>query len=1184
MTNSDPNMRLLRARHFLQDPLVSNLHAQAHARAILRQLGRPAEDWPHFRPDLDERLHHVAHHLLWSALQLIGAGRSIHDVRPLLVAAAESWEFISADPEYDAPIRVEQAVNATFAYYLAGHYARSFVLLREAIPEATALPPILGLLVSVFRKQLREARRITSGYFAASEMSDERIAEELERGRVSHDEAYHRILLTLATRAVSHYLEFPKSGDPSLLERGIAVLDDAILIARELRFADWWWWLYCLRFLFREFGDASPWALLGPSLGGGEGKPLVERYIRAGLRCQPPILELWPSQAAALPAVNDADRRDFCLKMPTSAGKTRIAELAILRFLVDYQREPQAKCIYLAPFRSLAVEVEGALRRSLSSLGVEVSQIYGGFEITPADVASLDQYRVLIATPEKFDSLLRFVPELADSVRLVIIDEGHIIEPGDRGLRFEFFVHRLLRRLPRPACRFVFISAVLPNAAQFAEWITGSPDGLVESDWRPTRQMLGRLTWDGSTIRIDYTHQGHAPFGQDCFVPRFIERVSCEGVSGLGRRRKPFPADAGEAFASAALLFAREGTTLVFVPQKRNTEAFGRALLAALRVQRSLSDARGESFDLPVPGRGTPAWHRCRQVIEAELGGDSNLLGLLDEGILIHHGNLPWRVRVAIEELARSDGVRLIVATTTLAQGVNLPIKTVLVRGLHVGHNQLISPMTFWNICGRAGRAMKENEGQILFCIDRTAEPRQRQRLEHDIVEVLRSLDRVTVVSAMFRALRTIITAWVRAHPILDLASLCMYLAEDRFDWALPGDQGKLRSLVDVMDGHLLALSEELGLDPADPDTIQGIVQGSLLEIQLRCQEVIVVPPEAATGIFSARIGHIYRAHPDASVRRRLYRLGMSLSSCLVIENAREELLALYLEARAWNDWMPERRRAQLARLAHFILQIPDTAPESALPPEWQAILLSWLGGVTVPEMIVDGGIRRFTDDPGRLGALIEELCGYRLPWGLNGISSYLSDVSEGSVHGIPRVCAYFAGMVKYGVDDPVAVCIVPYVDQDRRLALAAASVCPFSCEQPRDVIEWILEVTAEELIDLGLSRATAGAVIERRGWRSGSSGPQRERRSMRLTLRVCEGAYRLLSSGQELTIDPYGEDEPFSFRVYTLSGEPIGRYRWSLDPIPEWWRDSSLLEAHVREKWQRPDGTHYGSIEVIEV
>ncbi len=86
-------------------------------------------------------------------------------------------------------------------------------------------------------------------------------------------------------------------------------------------------------------------------------------------------------------------------------------------------------------------------------------------------------------------------------------------------------------------------------------------------------------------------------------------------------------------------------------------------------MQRSLQTAEGETFSLPTPGRGTPGWVRCKAVIEDEMGSDSLLLTLLDEGIVVHHGDLPWRVRIAIEELARTEAVRLLVATTTLCKG-----------------------------------------------------------------------------------------------------------------------------------------------------------------------------------------------------------------------------------------------------------------------------------------------------------------------------------------------------------------------------------------------------------------------------------------------------------------------------------------------------------------------------------
>ena len=1071
---------ILPAQSFLSNPQVRYLHAQAHARAILRNIARPSDDWPNFRSDLDERLHHAAHFLFSAALQLLEAGAAQTEVGPLLLVASEALEFLCADPRESTPVRLEQAVTATFGYYLAGHYARSYVLLKEAIPEDTPLPPAIKLLVSVLRKQLGIARRLTVANFTLDALSDESIAQALSEGRLSDDEAYERILLTSATQAVSYYLEYPKTGLRPLLDTAISIVDDAILIAKEKRYVDWWWWLFCLRYLFLELGDASPWTQLKP-LQGGTQWSLVEEYIRAGLRNEPPVVEFWPSQAYALPIIIAEDRRDFCLKMPTSSGKTRIAELAILRFILDHGADATAKCIYIAPFRSLAVEIEQTLRRSLGTLGILVSQIYGGFEITPADIVFLNQYRILIATPEKFDALLRFVPELAGQLRLAVIDEGHIVDPNLRGLRFEFFVHRLLRRLRGKGCRFVFISAVLQNAAQFAEWITGSADKLVESQWRPSRLILGRLGWDGNRVRIDYTHEGKRPFAQECFVPRFVTQRACKGVAGMGRRRNPFPVDAAEAFSIAALLFAKEGATMIFVPQQRMAESTAQKLLDALKINRAFAKLAEEDFTLPVPGKGTALWGRCRTIIEAEMGPDSLLLKLLDVGIIVHHGRLPGRVRLAVEELARAEAVRLIVATTTLAQGINFPIKTVLVRGLQMGEVETVTPMTFWNICGRAGRAMKENEGQILFCVDETKTWGQLRNLNNTIASVIDRLEQASVVSAMLLYLQNISQQWAKTHPGVSLSDLCLRLAENDFDWVEVEERTRIRSIFDILDGHLLAVSEEFSLDPASPDQIQNLMQGSLLFIQLRDNTNSGISQEEARDVFQARVQHIHHSHPNRAVRERLYKLGMSLSACETIEEQKGDLLDLFCEADKWFDWAHEQRSDLLYRISRIIFSLRDTAPNDPPPEQWPAILTSWLAGVTTAQMVTDVEIGPFATSPNTLCLLIEDLCGYLMPWGLNSILMHLTAVAAESAQEIPPVCSFFAGMTKYGVSDPVAVCIIPYLDHDRAFAIGAAAVCPQEFKKPDDVIRWILAVTEVWLIDHGLQPAMAMAVIQKR-------------------------------------------------------------------------------------------------------
>ena len=117
---------------------------------------------------------------------------------------------------------------------------------------------------------------------------------------------------------------------------------------------------------------------------------MIKRYIQSNLIKETPIVNLWPSQIKALQWILRKDKPSFGVHMPTSAGKTKIAELTILKTILDSQND-SAKCIYIAPYRSLAIEIEHALRSGLGPLGIRVSEIYGGFDMSYAEQRLIDE-------------------------------------------------------------------------------------------------------------------------------------------------------------------------------------------------------------------------------------------------------------------------------------------------------------------------------------------------------------------------------------------------------------------------------------------------------------------------------------------------------------------------------------------------------------------------------------------------------------------------------------------------------------------------------------------------------------------------------------------------------------------------------------------------------------------------
>ena len=116
---------------FSQHFAVVNAHAQAQARAILKRTETPATEWPNFDQNLDERLHHIAHRLIWGALELLEAGEFEEDAKTCLVQGGEALEFLYGDSSMPASLRTEELLKASFAYYIGGHSARAFVLLHS---------------------------------------------------------------------------------------------------------------------------------------------------------------------------------------------------------------------------------------------------------------------------------------------------------------------------------------------------------------------------------------------------------------------------------------------------------------------------------------------------------------------------------------------------------------------------------------------------------------------------------------------------------------------------------------------------------------------------------------------------------------------------------------------------------------------------------------------------------------------------------------------------------------------------------------------------------------------------------------------------------------------------------------------------------------------------------------------
>jgi hypothetical protein len=174
--------------------------------------------------------------------------------------------------------------------------------------------------------------------------------------------------------------------------------------------------------------------------------------------------------------------------------------------------------------------------------------------------------------------------------------------------------------------------------------------------------------------------------------------------------------------------------------------------------------------------------------------------------------------------------------------------------------------------------------------------------------------------------------------------------------------------------------------------------------------------------------------------------------------------------------------------------------------------------------------------------------------------------------------------MTKYGVCDPVAVCIIPYLDQDRQLSALIAGYCPYDFKHPEDVIRWIMRVSLESLLRSGINPVSAEAAIRKRSWQRHPSERQDVRTNAQVRLIVDQEAYSSITLGDKLLVVPDENRNNGEFRVFTLHGRLLGRSGYSGGAIPGWWADIHLVDSEVSDKAHSKDGSYEITISVLGI
>lgn len=967
-----------------QTPRLAHLFAQAHAKHVLHEVRELPSNFPAFDPNLDDKVTFAAYGVLAAGCSVVEQGDRAGGAAAL-ERAASLLQYVHGPLAKDSRESSFHVFVAAMAFYAAGHYSRAFVVIR-AVEEHTAAARIVAALL---RKDIPSLI--------------DRLNEVLLRDPPAFEDQLNldEWAITVAvSRAAAVTLEFMFTGAVDALSFADDQLRDAALLASTGSHPGWWWVVRLLRLMLGDLGEASPWRLL-PMYFGPEPGDALGRYVRLLAFAKPPVVELWSSQRAALPLALDPRNRGGVINLRTSAGKTRVAELAILQTLLA---EPTARILYLAPFRSLALEVEQTLSATFAWLGHGVSHLYGGSRVSSVDTELAAESAITIATPEKARALFRAAPELFETVKLVIVDEGHLIGPSERYVRNEVFVDHLRCLARAKGGRILLLSAVLPNPQELAEWVSGDRDAVASSTWKPSAERFGLLRWKGSRVRIDWQAEVAS------FNPSFVEAKRL----GFGRRKKLFPNDKNEAVAATAVRLSAIGPVMIFTGRAVSVPTLAAAVLLAL-------GERPEEHPWPKH-----EWRVFAAVCQEELEPDAIELRAARAGVVCHSNRLTPQVRLALEHLMRSKAPKIIVATTTLAQGVNVGISSVIVATPYIGQ-RTIDKRDFWNICGRAGRAFVDGEGKILYAIDDTRE-RWQVKKDEDLARSYFNAgagDRVeSGLLFVVRVLRRIAgQAGVSFEVLLELAA--------NNDFSRLGDSGRTcEEICDLLDDELLALHADPVVNPGADEPaawVEQVFRDSLAALQARSG-----PAEAGTedvlGFLQARAVSAVR-RVSQPVRKAVVSSGLPLSVAL---RAHENLDVFRGVADSYN-----RSDEALSALAAAVRGMEEWARANAAPvtgdmpaaARLDAVREGWLGGV---------GLQALSAFDADAKPISRDFYGYHLPWIIHAASQQLRRAEESER---ADALAKIALLVELGVPTDLAARIFLAGVRSRSAATELASL-----------------------------------------------------------------------------------------------------------------------------------------------
>ncbi len=439
----------------------------------------------------------------------------------------------------------------------------------------------------------------------------------------------------------------------------------------------------------------------------------VTKFIR-NVTKQQALFELLPPQRAAIQeqGLLDQAATAVVVDMPTSGGKTLLAQFRILQALNQFDDDESGKgwVAYVAPTRALTAQITRRLRKDFEPIGVKVEQLTGAVEIDAFEEDFLvksdtdSAFDVLVATPEKLHLIIRN-KKVSRPLALVVMDEAHNIEDESRGLRIELLLATIKGECE--SANFLLLMPFVEKPETLARWLAqdisaGRAISFGTTPWKPNERIVGIFKAESDdSVRAGW----RLKYQTLTTTPKTIHLTGSYDVGDV----KPLNVPKSKVLKSGK----QDGLTLQTAAMARILSERGTSIAVANNTNWVWNMARKVSEKFEPMTLISEEIKLVQNFLRTEISKNFELIDMLSRGVGVHHSGLSDEVRALIEWLAEEGKLKVLCATTTIAQGINFPVSSVFLTSNKYPYGKEMSPREFWNLAGRAGRMNHDSVGVV---------------------------------------------------------------------------------------------------------------------------------------------------------------------------------------------------------------------------------------------------------------------------------------------------------------------------------------------------------------------------------------------------------------------------------------------------------------------------------------